>query len=154
MSITTKCSNCKKMIIKADGKCWHCGTIISANDKQKQTWGKILISAVALLIIKDMIVGGVSSNVDPALHEQHEILEQAKQSLRDPDSASFRNTRVYHYAGHNPTVCGQIQAKNGYGGWTGWQYFVAADGVITVLDNPPAEVRKNEIMPAWWCANK
>jgi len=47
--------------------------------------------------------------------------------LRDPDSADFRN--VGFYSGGNTgggAVCGEVNSRNGFGGYTGFDRFVAA----------------------------
>jgi hypothetical protein len=40
--------------------------------------------------------------------------------LRDPDSAVFRNV---HPTPNGVTLCGEVNAKNGYGGYTGFKKF-------------------------------
>lgn len=49
-----------------------------------------------------------------------DVAENAvKQILRDPSSAQFRSVR--EYAG---PVCGEVNAKNGFGGFTGYTRFI------------------------------
>lgn len=52
-----------------------------------------------------------------------------KSRLRDPGSADFRNSRFYS-GGPAPVVCGEVNAKNAFGGYTGFQRFIASG------DNP------------------
>ena len=59
---------------------------------------------------------------------------QVKRLLKDPDSASFRNVRVSWLSG-NPVVCGQVNAKNGFGGYAGFGRFVAGGSDIAVLES-------------------
>lgn len=47
-----------------------------------------------------------------------------KQSLKDPDSAKFQNVRVVDY-NDGKVVCGEVNAKNSYGGYVGYASFVA-----------------------------
>lgn len=47
-----------------------------------------------------------------------ETLELVRQSLRDPASAEFRNIRETTNG-----VCGEVNAKNGFGGMTGFEPF-------------------------------
>jgi hypothetical protein len=43
-------------------------------------------------------------------------------NLKDPYSTKFRN--IFHYEDSGVNIyCGQINAKNGFGGYTGWSYF-------------------------------
>jgi hypothetical protein len=51
-------------------------------------------------------------------------------SLRDPSSAQFREVRKVrlHFAGNRVTlICGEVNAKNGFGGYVGFRpfYYVA-----------------------------
>lgn len=49
-----------------------------------------------------------------------------KGELKDPDSARFRNFRVYKISElGTPRVCGEVNAKNSYGGYNGFTPFVA-----------------------------
>jgi hypothetical protein len=52
-------------------------------------------------------------------------------SLKDPDSARFRNTSV-----NGATYCGEVNAKNSYGGYVGFKRFVAIGSAALV---EPAE---------------
>ncbi len=49
--------------------------------------------------------------------------------MKDPGSAQFRNVKTYHGSG-SPIVCGEINAKNGYGGYGGFERFVAGGNAI------------------------
>lgn len=51
-------------------------------------------------------------------------LDSVKSKLKDPESAMFRNVRLVKYdIGH--VYCGEVNAKNSYGGYTGFSMFVA-----------------------------
>jgi len=49
-----------------------------------------------------------------------------KAQMKDPGSVRFRNTQFKAYQGRVPVVCGEINAKNGFGGHTGYQRFIAS----------------------------
>jgi hypothetical protein len=51
-------------------------------------------------------------------------LEQVREMLKDPASAQFRNVRVVDHA-KGKVVCGEVNAKNSYGGYVGFTLFVA-----------------------------
>ncbi|MFC0666264.1 hypothetical protein ACFSKY_00215 [Azotobacter chroococcum] len=53
---------------------------------------------------------------------------ELKRKLYDGDSAQFRNEQVYRVDGIT-TVCGEVNAKNRMGGYTGFQPFAVAAGV-------------------------
>jgi len=46
--------------------------------------------------------------------------------LKDPDSATFRNW-------NGP--CGEVNSKNSFGGFTGYQRFIAASEKLVILEN-------------------
>jgi len=50
----------------------------------------------------------------------------AKAKLKDPSSAKFR--KVYFHKGVDgiPVTCGEVNSKNGFGGYGGYQKFVSA----------------------------
>lgn len=51
----------------------------------------------------------------------------AAASLRDPGSAQFRNVKSVTN-GRGTAVCGEINGKNAFGGYAGFQDFVVVDG--------------------------
>lgn len=44
--------------------------------------------------------------------------------MKDPDSAKFRNLRFVKY-NEKTVVCGEVNAKNSYGGYVGFENFIA-----------------------------
>lgn len=55
-------------------------------------------------------------------------------SLRDPSSATFRNV---HFGKRPPPtktlkiiVCGEVNARNGFGGFTGYQHFIVSGSEV------------------------
>jgi len=69
---------------------------------------------------------------------QARSLEEAqavvRDSLRDPESARFRNVA----ANPNGSVCGEVNARNGYGGYNGFTAFaVDPAGSVWLLPNRP-----------------
>lgn len=51
--------------------------------------------------------------------------DAVRQKLKDPDSASFRNAGVSNKSGL-PVSCGEVNSKNSFGGFTGFQRYVSA----------------------------
>ena len=51
-------------------------------------------------------------------------LSQVRNSLKDPDSALFKNVRLVDYF-DGKVICGDVNAKNSYGGYVGYTPFVA-----------------------------
>ncbi|WP_162928365.1 hypothetical protein [Sphingopyxis terrae] len=55
-----------------------------------------------------------------------------KKRLKDPSSAEFRN--VHFYSGGKAAVaCGEVNAKNSFGGYSGYERFVAAGSTNLVF---------------------
>lgn len=68
---------------------------------------------------------------------ESEAIELGKKAvlniLKDPDSATFRNVRLKAYF-DGAVVCGQVNAKNSYGGYAGFKSFVAGIKGATLRD--------------------
>ncbi len=50
--------------------------------------------------------------------------DTVKAKLKDPESADFRNVRFFS-GGGIPVACGEVNAKNGFGGYNGFERFIA-----------------------------
>jgi hypothetical protein len=57
-------------------------------------------------------------------------------TLRDPESARFRGVRVLREADGRDALCGELNAKNAYGGYVGYEPFYAS--LVTVGNNAVA----------------
>lgn len=67
-------------------------------------------------------------------------IEAVKRSLRDPDSAKFRNVRKL-----GSGVCGEVNAKNAYGGMVGYEKFFVH---LSYVDGEPGLVFLENSAPA------
>ena len=56
------------------------------------------------------------------------VREDIKEELKDPDSANFRNEKIIRKE-NRLYVCGEVNAKNSYGGYVGFMPYFSA--VIT-----------------------
>lgn len=54
--------------------------------------------------------------------------------LKDPGSAQFRNVRINAY-GDGKVICGEVNAKNSYGGYVGFSPFMASTNAGTLYSN-------------------
>ena len=45
--------------------------------------------------------------------------------LKDPDSAEFRNVYLNYGINNIPVTCGEVNSKNSFGGYTGFQQFIS-----------------------------
>lgn len=57
-----------------------------------------------------------------------------KQRMKDPESAQFRDERMYT-RGDTLVVCGEVNAKNSFGGYTGFKAFVSINGAAVTEDD-------------------
>lgn len=71
-------------------------------------------------------------------------LDALRRVLKDPDSAKISNTRVVQWRS-GKVVCGEVNAKNSYGGYVGNRPFVAGSTRATLWDTSS---RHKEILDA------
>lgn len=69
-----------------------------------------------------------SKAADDKRYQELALKTDAQQAVRamlkDPESANFKDVRIS--AGFDfKVVCGQVNSKNGFGAYTGYQYFVS-----------------------------
>ena len=108
--------------------------------------------------MKKLLLGGllalvaVSANAQINSIEDKKAIDTAKQiitdNLKDPNSANFRDINVYHLTNKNTNetkisaVCGEVNARNSYGGYAGFKKFVAVmlgdKPQVAVEDGKPA----------------
>lgn len=76
--------------------------------------------------------------------------ESVREQLKDAGSAEFRNVAIRDYKGA-PFVCGEVNAKNGFGGYSGYQQFIFAGSMGTLLSE---HMKPGEMTKAWseFCA--
>ncbi len=57
-------------------------------------------------------------------------MQAVRDQMKDPESAKFRNLT----SSRNSNVCGEVNAKNSYGGYVGFKRFLALNGVVFMDD--------------------
>lgn len=62
--------------------------------------------------------------------------------LKDPDAAQFRDVRANHTEEFGMVACGRVNAKNEFGGYTGFRRFVSS-GKSVILEG------RDNIADAW-----
>ena len=65
--------------------------------------------------------------------------EQVTAKLKDPGSAQFRNQKGF---------CGEVNAKNSFGGYGGFTRFIAAGKDMVVMENDPI-LERGAFESAW-----
>jgi hypothetical protein len=61
----------------------------------------------------------------PTSYDQF-VMDGVKNSLKEPDSAKFQAIRYFEKADGSQFACGLVNAKNSFGGYTGFQPFWAS----------------------------
>ena len=93
------------------------------------------------------------SNEQPVAPEPEHVVEQpdpdaviraaaedgVRNALKDPDSAKFRQVGVYRA---QKLVCGQVNSKNSFGGYSGFQDFVIDGDTLYMADMHPRETER------------
>jgi hypothetical protein len=109
---------------------------------------------IALIVALSLIAGCQSeekpvSQMTPQERARREptyiVVQQRRisEKLKDPASAKFRNSKVFYAIA--PVVCGEVNAKNGFGGYSGYTRF-ASGGSIQVLES---EMAPGEMDKTW-----
>ena len=62
--------------------------------------------------------------------------------LKDPDAAQFRDVRANYTEGFGVVACGRVNAKNEFGGYTGFRRFVSS-GKSVILEG------RDNVADAW-----
>ena len=63
-------------------------------------------------------------------------MNAVKQRLKDPISTTFRNVYFHRTADNVPVTCGEVNAKNSYGAYTGFQSFISGGTLkLTILQS-------------------
>jgi len=66
-------------------------------------------------------------------------MQAVKMMLKDPGSAKFQNV-YFNQSGGVPMTCGEVNSKNSFGGYVGFQRFVSAGKPeLTFLENQVAD---------------
>jgi hypothetical protein len=98
----------------------------------------VFLSATALLFTEQACAESGDYDVVVIAHAK----ETVSNEMKDPNSTQFKDIKLSKY-GPADVVCGAVNAKNGYGGYMGFQRFVVLDGVPSI--RPPgvfADVQK------------
>ncbi len=67
----------------------------------------------------------------PAPYEDFLAAAVLSKYMRDPESAKFSNVTLRQRRGHE-VLCGDVNAKNGFGGYGGVRPFVASNTALTI----------------------
>lgn len=145
-----KCKDCGKEFSDSAAACPSCGRPLAVPlMKRKFGCGGCLVLCVVGLFVVMMI--GKSSTPTPQdatardnANLEYEGRVAVKATLKDPESATFRDVIVVRKPG-SIAVCGYINAKNGFGGYTGFKQFMAR-GSLAMVRSPESD---REFVRVW-----
>lgn len=94
-----------------------------------------------------VLLSGLTAGCKSELKDAQKLVAS---KLKDPGSAQFRNVRKGTYG----RICGEVNGKNSYGGYTGFSNFSVNGSIVLMDDDLPygewtvycgmAEVYKND----------
>lgn len=84
-----------------------------------------------LLALALLLAGACSPSEEGRLKAEAE--ESVRRQLRDPDSARFSYGPIPFVFPEQGLVCGEVNARNGFGGYTGNQMFAYSRGTVVAL---------------------
>lgn len=132
-----RCPNCQKEFSSEEVKA-H----VSAHSK------KSVPGCIALLVAGAAIIMIGKSVIDQSPSSEKEVVdasgmtdsdrrgweyftrERVSEQLREPESAIFSDLEVHARSDQQtPVVCGRVNSRNGFGGMSGPQRFIAIDGI-------------------------
>lgn len=71
------------------------------------------------------------------------VEERIRRAMRDPESADFRQVAIVTVGAH-VTVCGEVNGKNGFGGFTGYQPFLGDSIGVVIRDRENAALFRTQ----------
>lgn len=83
------------------------------------------------------------------------LKKRLKNVLTDEDSAKFKNefmSRAEDPESHEIALCGQVNSKNRYGGYTGFQSYIVRSTGEVIMDTPDVPSATLYLWPVW-CGN-
>ena len=73
--------------------------------------------------------------------------------LKDADSAKFENVFI-SFISDSPVTCGKVNAKNSFGGFTGFKEFIAAKSASISVVRGDGQMKDSEFVKTWNLACK
>lgn len=145
------CPDCGKGFSDQAAACPNCGrpntsparAPAPAKEEAKKKLGCVSSGAVVLVVV--LIIGAIAgqsgggassspgaNTTGDAYQDGVKISEaegKVKALLRDPESANFQHEIAVRHQ-HGIAVCGQVNAKNGFGGFTGFTDFIVIETAV------------------------
>ncbi len=105
---------------------------------RQKKWNLVLVFAALAGLLLYWIADARSGPGSATSDVQYKVAAETliKNRLRDPSSAEFSSIEVQRVPGFAPVVCGLVNSRNGFGGMSGPQRFIAGDEVLFGEDVP------------------
>lgn len=103
----------------------------------------LFISVCLFFSVPTWAAENTPTTSDKKLEQQKEIWivrsqDGIRKKLKDPSSAKFQNSLFVEFEGI-PMVCGEVNAKNSFGAYEGFQRFVAGGSNMAFLESEVAD---------------
>lgn len=83
----------------------------------------------------------------------HASLDQIRNRLKDPESAEFRNVKKFSYLHYMDSLCGEVNARNGFGGYVGFVRFIAFSDNTVSMEDPELRQYAHPAFETLWTSN-
>ena len=182
MAKLIKCRDCEHEISKRAKSCPNCGAPQKKRTSPvTKLLAVIIFGSMAIAIFSGGIgsssysgsttYGSSSSNAStakskPASNKEMFLanrgkalawMEQDKSTveamLKDPESAQFEGVYI-SFMRDSPVTCGKVNAKNGFGGYTGFKEFIAAKNAGISVVRGDGQMADSEFVKVWNTACK
>ena len=128
------CYECNKEISDQAKSCPHCGAVpIKPRADTSAGVAVLVVFTISMILIFSFAnMNSKSSSNKSSTPSNSQVIVFAKESvrkqLREPESAEFRDIKL----NSNGIPCGYVNAKNGFGGYTGFKRFVGMGDIVAI----------------------
>jgi hypothetical protein len=99
----------------------------------------------ALMLLASISLASVAAKT-PSIEQQYaKELQAVADTTRDPNAVQFRKIHV----GADGALCGEMNAKNAFGGYVGFKPFLVRNGAILIVTDEGREQRKDLSDKQW-----
>lgn len=132
----TACKECSGPVSDKAVSCPKCG---AKQPKKTSVLTWIVLGFIVLTVLIGVFGGGETSSTSQESSEASKKEEnkagvllfysqqQIKQSAKDPDFVQFRGEQIHENTDAGAVACGEYNAKNSFGAYTGFKGFVAIE---------------------------
>ena len=158
------CPACGKQVRTIDPNCWNCHHVFDQAafatkfGRKPQTASEAAIGVGCIVLLGVVVVGAFnlipscsSAGTDKTQNRAQDPFfvavaaeDNLKAELKDPGSADFRGRFVSRVTDEGLALCGEVNSKNSFGGYTGFRRFVAGPfkGQPVAIENENADQKE------------